>query len=70
MITIRQKGYDSGTTTTACDWCSSVIGPDESKMLCGTGNTFLLTYHQKCFHLMVKDREGTTGSELRVVNTK
>lgn len=51
-MTEIKKGYDSLLAREKCDFCESVIeSPD--KIVVGTGNSLVLSYHPHCWELMI-----------------
>ena len=45
-------GYDS-VDREKCDYCQEMIEPDESRIVCGTGNSLIATYHLRCYEEMI-----------------
>jgi hypothetical protein len=54
MIVIAKKGYDSWRHTVLCDWCKGAIHPIAARIIYGTGNSLLSTYHPVCDGIRIK----------------
>lgn len=52
-MTEIKRGYDSLLAREKCDFCSEVISEPENKIVIGTGNSLLLSYHPHCWELML-----------------